>query len=128
MTDELSGEEIKDQAWEIVQDYFKKNREAEVENYRIAVAQGLATDDLKEAVLASYDGRVSTLFVKVGYQQWGKLDAENRELAICDENVSGAEDMLDFAAIKTLKNSGKVYGLAQDEMPGNTRIAAILRY
>jgi hypothetical protein len=38
------------------------------------------------------------------------------------------EDLLDFATMHTLFNSGKVYAVQPEKMPGDGELAAILRY
>lgn len=38
------------------------------------------------------------------------------------------EDMLDFAAIHTLLNGGKVYAVKPDQVPNGAPAAAIFRY
>jgi hypothetical protein len=54
-----------------VQPYFELDRAEALERYGEAITEGLATNDVKQAVLAAYDGRVSTPFVATGVQQWG---------------------------------------------------------
>jgi hypothetical protein len=38
------------------------------------------------------------------------------------------EDLLDFAAMHTLFNSGKVYAVQPEKIPGDGELAAILRF
>jgi len=46
----------------------------------------------------------------------------NREPAVEDE------DLFDVAAIRTLLNSGQVFAVPAEEVPGGGEVAAILRY
>ena len=40
----------------------------------------------------------------------------------------GAEDLVDRAAFETLRNRGRVFVVAADQMPGAVPLAALLRY
>ena len=126
--DELSEEALQEQAWAIVQPHFEHGRTEALERYREAITKGLATNDLTQAVLAAYDGRVSTLFVAIGVQQWGQFDPERREVHLHAEGKLGVQDLLDFATASTLKKGGNVYAVEREQVPGETPIAALFRY
>ena len=126
--DELSAEELQERAWAIVQPYFERGRADALEQYGEAVSKGLATNDVRQAVLAAYDGRVSTLFVALDIQQWGAFDLESRKIHLYEEKRRGAEDLLDFTAIHTLTKGGTVYAVEPEQVPGKTPIAALFRY
>lgn len=68
--DALSEETLREQAWAIVEPYFERGRTDALERYQEASAKGLATNVVKQVLLAAYDGRVATLFVAAGVQQW----------------------------------------------------------
>jgi hypothetical protein len=83
---------------------------------------------LKTVVKAANFGRVETLFVPLGMQRWGRYDAQQNKVILDKMSKRGNEDLLDFAAIHTLFNSGKVYAIKPEKLPGNGELAAILRY
>lgn len=126
--DDLSDEELQERAWPLVQPCFERGRADAVEGYSEALTKGLATNDVKEAVLAAYDGRVATLFVAAGVHQWGRFDGEVRKIHLYEERKPGLEDLLDLAAVHTLMKGGTVYSVSPEEVPGQAAIAAILRY
>ncbi len=126
--DGLSEEALREQAWAIAQPYFERGRTEAVERYREAITKGLATNDLKQAVLAAYDGRVATLFVAIGVQQWGRFDPERREVHLYKERRPGLQDLLDFATASTLIKGGNVYAVEREQVPGGTLVAALFRY
>ncbi len=126
--DDLSEQELQEKAWAIVQPHFESGRTSMMEQYHEAASKGLATGDTKQAVLAAYDGRVSALFVPAGVQQWGRFDPEGRKLHLYEEAKPGLEDLLDLAAVHTLTKGGTVYAVEPEQVPGETSIAAILRY
>jgi hypothetical protein len=126
--DGLSEKALQEEAWSIVQPYFDRGRKEALERYHEAVAKGLATNDVKQAVLAAYDGRVSTLFVATGVQEWGQFDPESRKIQLYKERRPGMEDLLDSTAVHTLTKGGTVYAVSPEQVPGETAIAAIFRY
>ena len=126
--DELPEETLQEQAWAIVQSYFERDRTEALEQYREAITKWLATNDLKQAILASYDGRVSILFVATGVQQWGHFDPERRRVRLYKERRPGVQDLLDFATANTLTKGGNVYAVEREQVPSGTSVAAIFRY
>lgn len=124
----LSAEALHNQAWAIVQPYFQKAQEEAVALYRQSVGTGLTSGNVKEIIKASHHGRVGTLFVAVGLQQWGIFDTDSNEAYLHQEAEPGDEDLLDFAAIQTFLNGGTVYAIAPEKVPDNTPMAAMFRY
>ena len=88
----------------------------------------LAASDLNTVVKAAKFGQVGTLFVPLGIQKWGRYDPENNKVLQEPEPTPQNEDLLDFAAIHTILNSGQVYAVQPEELPGDGDLAAILRY
>jgi len=126
--DDLSEETLQKQGWPVVQPYFESSRAEALEQYQEAISRGLATNDVKQALLAAQDGRVSTLFVATGVQQWGEFHPEARIIRLYRERRPGVTDLLDLAAATTLTRGGTVYALQPEEMPGETPVAALFRY
>ena len=87
-----------------------------------------ATDDLRQALLASYRGRIETLFVPVNRNAWGAIDPEGHVTAIHEERRLGDDDLLDVAAVQTLLHGGRVYAVPYEEMPSAQPLAAVMRY
>jgi hypothetical protein len=126
--EKLSDIEIKEQAWKIVQPYVDQECYKALKQYGEAIAENLVSDDLEEVVIAADEGRVSTLFIAEGVQQWGCYDSGHRQVELKGEKEPGLYDLLDFAAIRTLLNTGQVYTLEKEQVPGKDSIAAIFRY
>ncbi|MBE9189103.1 hypothetical protein IQ230_01720 [Gloeocapsopsis crepidinum LEGE 06123] len=121
-------EELHAQAWEMVQPHFEKNQQELVERYQELVGTGQTSDNISEVVSAAYFQRVDSLFVGIGVQKWGSFDSENNQVEVHDEQQTGDEDLMDLAAIHTLINSGTVYAVEPEFVPGNSPIAGIFRY
>lgn len=126
----LDPEELHARAWEIVEPGLLSEMERAEKDYRMWAGRDSdrASHDLKTIVSAAYFERVKVLFVAVGAQAWGTFDPEANAIHIDDEPTPENGDLLDFAAIHTLLNSGTVYAVPAAEIPGDGDLAAIFRY
>jgi len=124
----LRGEELHEQALRIMEPINLKAQEDAISQYRQIAGNERASNQVKEIVPNAYDGRIDTLFVAVGVQQWGVFDQNNHTVHLHLEPKLGDEDLLDCAAVHTYLNGGTVYALKPGEMPDESPLAAILRY
>jgi hypothetical protein len=74
------------------------------------------------------NGRIDSLFVATGVQQWGSFDPDTQEVRLQQEVTPENKDLLDSAAVHTFLNSGTVYAVKPDAMTDSTPIAAAYRY
>jgi hypothetical protein len=137
LRDTISGnperEELKElhgKAWKIVKPIFEESQKKAFEKYEQLHGQGsdLATHDVKAVVKAASFGQIETLFVPLGSQKWGRYDAEKNKVYLAKEAGPENEDLFDYAASQTILNSGQVFAVPPEQMPGHEEIAAILRY
>ncbi|MBD3162305.1 MAG: hypothetical protein GF346_08225 [Candidatus Eisenbacteria bacterium] len=126
--DELSAEDLHRKAWEIVRPHFQRRREEASDLLRERAGTGRTADSIEEVVVAARRGRVDSLFVAVGERIWGSLDEEKEEVALNGEPSPGDEDLLDRAAMETIRHGGQVYALKREEMPLDRSVAAVFRY
>jgi hypothetical protein len=126
----LRSEELQEQAWTIVEPYFRQKMEKVVEQYQQFAATDKATDNIEEIVAAAFYGRVDKLLLAVDTQVWGIFNPDAGKVVHYQAGQSQEDDLalLDFAAMQTLQKDGSVYALSQAEMPTNSPIAAVLRY
>jgi hypothetical protein len=124
----LRPEELREQAWSIVQPHFQRTEDSAAAQYRQLVGTGRAASDINTIVTAAYDGRIDTLFVAMSVQQWGVFHAETRTVEAHQAAVAGDEDLLDVAATYTLLKRGTVYAVDPEQLPDRSPAAAILRY
>jgi len=76
----------------------------------------------------AHDGRVETLFMPEGASAWGRFDPGSGQITLCDETDAMADDLIDRAAARTLRQGGAVYHPSASQLPGATGVAAILRF
>jgi len=124
----LKGEELHEQAWEILEPHFLKTREEAIVQYKQLAGTNRASNHVEGIVSAAYEGRIETLFVAVDVQRWGVFDPDNHAVDLHAEPIPGDEDLLDFAAAHVFLNGGTVYALKPEEMPEETPVTALFRY
>lgn len=126
----LDTNELHEQAWALVAPIFQNERRAALEHY-----QHLSGNEDERAgrglpcvVSAAYFQRVDTLFLAEGAEKWGYFRPDENAVFIHDVAKPGDEDLLDFAAVHTMLNGGKVYKVPPAALPDDVLIAAIFRY
>lgn len=126
----LRPEELQEQAWPIVETYFRQGMEKAVTQYQQLAGTDQATDNLEEIVAAAFTGRVDKLILSVDAQVWGAFDHETGQVTHRSDEQSKENNLalIDFAAMKTLQNGGSIYALSQAEMPTDSPTAAVFRY
>ncbi len=126
----LDAKMLHKSAWELVKPGFIKEQKEALEQFKQLHGQKnkLASDDLKTVVKAANFGRVDTLIVPSGVQRWGYYDAQKNKVVLEADAKPENEDLLDFAAAHTLFNSGKVFTVQPENLPGDGDLAAIMRY
>lgn len=126
--DEQKAEVLHAQACEILAPYFNQAQDKAISQYAELAVTGKATSDLREAIPAAFQGRVSSLIVPLGIQAWGRFNPATNLVEVHAEPELGDDDLLDLAAIQTILNGGAVYALKPELMPDEAPIAAIFRY
>ena len=126
--DNLSAEELHQQAWAIVQPRFLEEREAAAERFKHLSETDQVSEKLVEIVPAAYHGRVGILFVALGLQQWGAYDPETNRVQLHQEVEPGDQDLIDLAAVQVLLHGGSVYAVEVEQMPVEASLAAVFRY
>lgn len=127
----LRPEELQEQAWSIVEPYFRQDIEKLIELYHQLADTDKATDNLEEIVTAAFEGRVDKLILAMSTTQvWGIFKRDTGKVVHYQQGQSQEDDLplLDFAAMQTLQNGGTVYALSRDEMPNESTVAAVFRY
>ncbi len=126
----LRSEQLQEQAWPIVEPYFRQEMEKTVAQYQQHAGTDKAADNIEEIVVAAVNGRVDRLVLAVDTQVWGLFNRDTGEIVYYQEGQRKEDHLplLDFAAVQTLQNGGTVFALSQDEMPTKSAIAAVFRY
>lgn len=123
-------QELHEQAWNMLKPIFEENQKKAFEKFQQLSGQQspLSVNDIINAVKAAHFGQVETLFVPLGVQIWGRYDAENNKVIVDSKPGPQNEDLLDLAAAETIVNSGQVFAVPREQLPGDGDLAVILRY
>ena len=126
--DELSAEELHAAAWPLVEKTLSQERAAAVARFDGLHGTGRATNDAAKIEEAAEYGRVDTLFLAAEPWLW-EQPAEGAPVVQLDVDAGLVQgELLDRTAVNTLSNSGRVYAVPAEEVPGGGDVAAIFRY
>lgn len=124
----LSDEELRDRAWQLLQPELQGVRRRTAERFGELAGTGRASSDVTEILPAAQNGRVEALFLACDADVWGQLDPAMGEVLVHSVPQEGDEDLLDTAALLSLRHGGTVYGVRHNEVPGGAPLAAVFRY
>src|SRR5580700_6930083 len=110
----LGQDEMYRQSLELVRSVTTGPARRALEKFDKQVGTGHASTDVQEIVRAASTGRVEHLFLPENGAVPGAVD--------------GAADLLDTAAVQTLRHGGDVQTLPEASMPSGSPICAIFRY
>lgn len=123
----VNPENLCREGWKSVQPYFDRAQKDSFERYNDLVGKGLTSTDVRKIVPAAREGRVGTLFVATVPEVWGAVTGDGR-VEVREKPQPGDQDLLDYAAVQTIANSGVVYAVPGDKAVEKSAVAAILRY
>lgn len=126
--DNKSVQDIEEESWDIVEPYFREEIYSDIERFNNLKGSELISTDVSDIVKGAYFGKIDTLFVPMGFHQYGIFDTEKNQVEISDNLNGEAVDLINHAAISAIKNGSTLYGLPQSEVPDNSGLAAIYRY
>jgi hypothetical protein len=89
---------------------------------------GRAVTAVPEIVKAARYARVDTLFLPDSGQVWGRFDESKDQVTVRGTPEAGDADLLDQAAVDTLRNGGALFTVSREELPLGAPAAAVLRY
>jgi hypothetical protein len=113
-------------AWSLVEPVLAAAREQSLDRIRTAPAERVAFA-ITDVVTAAHEGRVDTLLLSDGPPLPGHVDATTGAATPVDEAAPGTEDLLDRAAIDTLRHGGRVF-VVDEAALDDSRVAALLRF
>lgn len=124
----LSLSELHRRAWAIVEPRFHGDQQRVLANLQAHGETDLATCDLPAILAAAHEGRVESLVVAAKTCCWGKYDAATGDFRLEDEHASDACDLLNWAAVETIRHGGEVFAIELEPLGMHEVAAAVLRY
>src|SRR5690606_33964324 len=95
--DDLSGDQLHEKAWPLVETMFDAQREKLLEQYGTAVSRNLGSDSIDVVLPAARQGQVATLLTARGEHLW-EGDSQY--------NDDQGKDLINAAVVSTLRNGG----------------------
>ncbi len=124
----MTDSELHSQALALVKPVFQKAQDDAMAKLRELLGTGFASTNIAEIVPAAVHGRVGTLILTLGPEEWGKYDPKANTVVQHSKPEPGDQDLLDFAAVYTLTQSGIVYTVPGSQMRDGSPVAALFRY
>jgi hypothetical protein len=123
--DHLGLQALHDRAWALVgPDFCAAQRQAATLYARLA-GTGRTFSDPAEATAAAYRGRVQVLLVADGAECLGAFDLQTGTAAPHDSPRPGDEDLLNLAAVFTLRHGGAVHVVPPSAIPSGGPVAGV---
>ena len=125
--DNLSDQDLQKLAWPIVEKLRMDEEQRAISAFEEKAGTGFTSSNLKEVIPSAFQGRVDSLFIAAEAEQWGFVDEVSDGVILHEDRKAESCDLLNFAAVQTLRNGGSVYVLPQERVPDGL-IAALYRY
>ncbi len=126
--DQLSAEELHAEAWPIVEQRLRTERDTAVERVEELRGVGRASSELDVVAEAAAQGRVETLFVTADPWCWNRVSGnEPAVVTLGADDAYAACEAVDTAATDALINDGQVYVTSQ-RLAQDSDVAAVFRY
>lgn len=126
--DRMRAATLHERARAMLHSYFEGPQSEALARYREFEGLGRTFSDTESILHAAQQGRVESLFVGEGVEEWGGYDAQTGEIVLRPTLLTDGAEMSNLAAIFTLKHGGTAFVPAAGEMPTQTPMAAVLRY
>lgn len=126
--DRMHAATLHERAREMLHSYFEQPKCDALARYRELEGLGRTFSDTESILHAAQQGRVESLFVNEGMEEWGGYDAQTGEVVLRPNHLTDGAEMSNLAAILTLRHGGMAFVPAAGEMPTQTAMAAVLRY
>jgi Bacterial archaeo-eukaryotic release factor family 3 len=125
----LSDAELHARAVALMQPILDAERNALLEqvNARLGTAEPNVAIRLEEILTASHEGRVEAVIVAQDNALWGRF-TPGAVLVAHGTQAAGDEDLLNQAAVETMRHGGQAFLLPHDRLPRQAPAVATLRY
>lgn len=124
--DHCSEPELMDRAIRIAEPMLAAATSKLALRYQQLVGTPNTSDDPIHVVQAALQGRVDTLFYNAKGELYGVCEPDGLNVVVTGNHDD--EDLIDLAALATLRNRGTIRDISAGEFPTNSPLAAMFRY
>lgn len=126
--DTLSLDDLRQQAWALVQPHYLARLAGLVENFGLDSSRGKGSDDVATVARAAADGRVALLLLEADRNMPGIIDPGTGEIQVDGLAPAETSDVLDDVAEAVIRAGGEVVIVPTERMPTGTGLAATFRF
>jgi len=125
--DAMSDAEVTEGARRVLDDLYAAELRTIRDTYALRASQRRASADIADVARAATFGLVDTVLVDIDESVPGSID-ENGAVTLDDADDAVNYGVVDEIARRVWLNSGQVLAVRRDDIPGDSPVAAILRY
>jgi len=122
----MTLDDLRSRSWRVVEPVLRAPEIAAASQYLRLRGTGRTLSRPADVYGAALEGRVETLFVSSDVSGWRAPDGDGGAVRLADVMTDG--ELVDLAALATLRNSGSVFAVSEDRMPEHSLVAAVLRF
>lgn len=126
--DRVSLKRLQAAGADLVQPLLDQEVAATVERLWQALPASKATADPARIITAAAHNRVETLLLNTPNEYWGLFDLETQKYEQHERRAPGSQEMLNLAALHTLRHEGTVMVLEPGVLAEEIKTAALFRY
>jgi hypothetical protein len=126
--DALSGDALRDRAWQVVEPQYLARLAGLVDEFGRAKPKELGSGDLAHIAEAAVAGRIAKLLIEADRHVPGRIDHASGAIEPADLAHPEVDDLLDDLGELALKKGGQIVIVPAERMPTQTGIAAIYRF
>ncbi len=123
---DITLDQLRQRSWEIVEPVLRQPEALAANEYLRLRGTGRTSTLPADVYAAALEGRVDTLFVSSDVSGWRPADGGPAVVRLSEAMTDG--ELVDLAALATLRNSGSVFAIPEDRMPEHALVAAVLRF
>jgi hypothetical protein len=121
----LTWNELQERGQEAVLQAQREEAESVLAKFLETTRRDHVTSGIREVLEAAREGRVHQLLLENNVEQAGLLGPS---FPVDSARLEGEQDLINAAAVETIRGHGDVYMLNPGELGGSSPIAAVLRY
>jgi Bacterial archaeo-eukaryotic release factor family 3 len=125
--DLLTPDALHAASWKIVESRAAGAEARAFDVYKEHINTPLSSSNLRKVIAAAAGGRVRFLFVPSTGEQWGLFQAPET-VHIHKKKEPGDDELLNLAAVLTLRHGGEVYVVRADELREGAEVASAFRF
>ena len=116
-------------SWNLVKDYFKMGKISKLTQFNELYHTSKVSYKPSDIIPAAINGKIDTLFIAKDTDLFGVYNKETNKVRLDDSRDEHNISLINYAALQTFNQRGKVFELEPNEMPVKSEpITAIYRY